>query len=537
MSQSTGIAEDGVAEANFTQRVLVLLMVMLGTTIYTSSILIASALLPKMQGALAATQDEVSWTMTFNIVATAVATPMTGWLADRFGRRTTMVWCSAIFAIATLFCGFSTSLWEMIIWRVIQGAAGAPLVPLGQTILLDTFPRRQHNTIIGVYGMANMIGPILGPTVGGEISELYGWRWGFWMIVPVAVMTAIGFALVLKKREPEGNAHLDWTGFLTLSLAIGGAQLVLSRGQRLDWFDSVEIVAVTFIACVSFYMFVVQCLTAQRPFIRLRLLSDRNYALGLMCVLFFGMLNFASIVLLPPLLQQHAGFPDNEIGLVIAWRGLGTAAGFLVAMIAGRLDPRSVMLFGVVVQTVTGYQLIGFSLDIDHVGLALNLFFQGMSIGIIWVPMTVATFWTLDPKYRAEAMAMFHLLRNFGSSLFISIAVAEIVRTSSANYARLTEFTSVYNPVWSYPWATGSWSIESVGSAASFGREINRQATLIGYTNAFVLYTVVSAMMLPLVLLFRLPRAPAAEPGNSSEEQASSTADVKANREAEPQRA
>ncbi|MEM9030427.1 MAG: MFS transporter, partial [Pseudomonadota bacterium] len=293
MTSAAATHSDDSYDSSLTHRLLILVMVILGTTIYASSILIASALLPKMQGALAATQDEVSWTMTFNIVATAVATPMTGWLADRFGRRNVMVWCAAIFAIATLFCGLSTSLWEMIGWRIIQGAAGAPLVPLGQTILMDAYPRRQHNMIIAIYGMANMIGPILGPTVGGEISELYGWRWGFWIIVPVATITAIGFALVLDRDVPEARARLDWTGFLSLSIAIGGAQLVFSRGQRLDWFDATEIVAVTFLAATAFYMFVIHSLTAERPFIRLRLLRDQNYAIGLLLVLLFGMLNFA----------------------------------------------------------------------------------------------------------------------------------------------------------------------------------------------------------------------------------------------------
>ena len=508
MATATAVIDDGAPNTTLTERMLILLMVMLGTTIYTSSILIASALLPKMQGALAATQDEVSWTMTFNIVATAVATPMTGWLSDRFGRRNTMVWCASIFAISSLFCGLSTSLTEMIFWRVIQGAAGAPLVPLGQTILMDTFPRRQHNTVIGIYGMANMIGPILGPTVGGEVSELYGWRWGFWMIVPVAVVTAIGYALVLKPRlDRPDPPRLDWTGFLTLSIAVGGAQLVFSRGQRLDWFDSYEIVAVTFLASVAFYMFIVQSLTAERPFVRLRLLTDRNYAVGLLLVTLFGMLNFAPVVLFPPLLQQQAGFPDDAIGTFIAWRGAGAAFGFLLAMVLGRFDPRGVMLMGVVLQTAAGYQLIGFGLDIDRNMLHANMFAQGISVGLTWVPMTVVTFWTLDSKFRAEGMAMFHLLRNFGSSLFISIAVAEIVRTASANYARLSEYTSLYHRPWNLPWSTGNWSVESAEQAARFGNEINRQALLIGYNNAFVLFTIVSALMIPLVLLPRLPKS------------------------------
>lgn len=498
-------APDAAQTYTFGQRLAVLLFVMLGTTIYTASILISSTLLPKMQGALAATADEISWTMTFNIVATAVATPMTGWLADRFGRRNTMIWCAAVFTVATLACGLSSSLETLIFWRIVQGAAGAPLVPLGQTILLDTYPRHQHNTIIAIYGMANMIGPVLGPTIGGEISEAYGWRWGFFMVVPVAAITAVGYMFVLRRDMPDGRAGLDWTGFLTLSAAIAGAQLVMSRGQRLDWFDSTEITIATLVSVLALYVFVVHSLTAERPFIRLSLLRDRNYAVGLHLVLLFGMLNFAPIVLLPSLLQQQANFPDTTIGMMIGWRGSGAAVGFFLAMLLGKVDPRIVLFVGCVIQALSGYWLVGFGMNIDQTALALNLGLQGLSVGLSWVPMTVLTFWTLDPRYRAEGMSMFHLLRNFGSSLFISIAVAEIVRTGGVNYARLTEFVSPFNRAWDLPLSSGGWSVETAAGLARFAIEVNRQATLIGYTNAFALFTVVACAMIPLVFLARLP--------------------------------
>ena len=497
---------DDEPNLSFTQRIAIMLLVMLGTTIYTASILISSTLLPKMQGALSATPDEISWTMTFNIVATAVITPMSGWLADRFGRRNTMFWCAVTFSVSTFFCGVATSLEELILWRVVQGAAGAPLVPLGQAILMDSFPRRQHNTVIAIYGMANMIGPVLGPTLGGEISEAFGWRWGFWMIVPVAVLTSIGYWFVLKHDAPEGKTRLDWTGFLTLSIAIAGAQIVMSRGQRLDWFESTEVVATTILAGLAFYLFVVHSLTAERPFIRLYLLKDRNYALGLTLVLLFGMLNFAPIVLLPPFLQQQANFPDTTIGMLVGYRGIGAAVGFFMAMLLGKFDPRGVMLVACFLQALSGYWLINFSLDVNQTDLAMALALQGLSIGLCWVPMTVVSFWTLDAKYRPEGLSMFHLLRNFGSSLFISISVAEIVRTTGTNYARLTEHVSFYNRAWELPWSTGAWSIETAAQMARFSREITRQAVLIGHVNAFVLFTVVAAAMIPLVLLARLPK-------------------------------
>ena len=489
------------------QRVVLLIVLVSSTTIYSASVLISSALLPQLQGALSATQDEISWVMTFNIVATAVATPAAGWLADRFGRRATMTWCALVFSIATFMCGASNSLEELIGWRILQGAAGAPLVPLGQTILLDSFPRRQHSTVISIYGMANMIGPSIGPMFAGQIAESLGWRWGFWMVLPVAALSVVGNWLVLPREENLRPARLDWLGFLSLSAGIAAAQLVFSRGQRLDWFDSSEIIIATLVAGLALYIFCVHSLTADRPFVRLKLLADRNYSLGLVLVTLFGMLNFATVVLMPPLLQQHAGYPDSAIGEIVGFRGLGSGIGFLLAMPMARLDPRISLGLGSLMQAACGVWMMSFDLNVDMNTLLLSNIVQGMSIGVSWVPLTVITFWTLAPEYRGEAMSMFHLLRNFGSSLFISIAVAEIVRTTAANTARLGEHLTPYNRVFDMPWAMGAWSVDAAPALAKLSNEIARQSILIGYMNAWVLYTVVAIASLPLCMLARLPKS------------------------------
>jgi DHA2 family multidrug resistance protein len=487
-------------------RLLVLFAVIGATTIYSSSILISSALLPKLQGAMGATQDEVSWTMTFNIIATAVVTPMTGWLSERFGRRNTMVWGAAVFGISTFFCGSASGLEELIFWRIIQGGAGAPLIPLGQAVLLDAYPRRQHNFIMAIFGMANMIGPSIGPTLAGEVSEAFGWRWAFWMIVPVAIGTVLLCRLAVPTRAEREEPRLDWSGFLTLSIAIICVQLIFSRGQRLDWFASTEIVATTFLAAVAFYMFLVHSLTVPRPFVRLSLFNDRNYALGMVLVFIFGMLNFAPVVLLPPLLQNHAGYPDTAIGVFIGWRGFGTLIGFFIAMLTARIDPRIMMMTGFLLQGFGGYQMMQFDLNVDETSLAIWSVVQGSGIGVTWVPMTIVTFYTLRQELRAEGMSMYHLVRNFGSSLFISIAVAEIVRATGSNYARMVETVSPYNKVWDMPWASGAWSIDSIEGLAKFSREITRQAVLIGNNNAFGMFVVVAFAAIPLCLLARLPK-------------------------------
>lgn len=498
--------DDAVYDLSPAGRVMVLFAVISATTIYSSSILISSALLPKLQGAMGATQDEVSWTMTFNIVATAVVTPMTGWISERFGRRNTMVWCAVIFGVSTFFCGASSSLTELVFWRIIQGGAGAPLIPLGQAVLLDAYPRRQHNFIMAIFGMANMIGPSLGPNLAGEVSEALSWRWAFWMIVPVAVLTVVLCQFAIPTRAKRHSTRLDWSGFITLSIAIICVQLIFSRGQKLDWFDSTEIIVATFLSIITFYMFIVHCMTAKQPFVRLSLFRDRNYSLGMMLVFIFGMLNFAPVVLLPPLLQNHAGYPDTAIGLFIGWRGFGTLLGFFVAMLTARIDARLMMMLGFFLQGYGGYQMMQFDLNVDQTSLAIWSIVQGAGIGVTWVPMTLVTFSTLPPETRAEAMAMYHLLRNFGSSLFISIAVAEIVRATGNNYARMVEYASPYNKVWGMPGGSGAWSIETIEGMAKFSNEITRQAVMLGNVNAFLMYSLIAFTAIPLCLFARMPK-------------------------------
>jgi DHA2 family multidrug resistance protein len=489
------------AEPSVARRVLILVMVVLGSTLYSTTLLIASTLLPQMQGTMSATQDEIAWAMTFNILATAVATPMTGWLATRFGRRETMTWSVLLFTVMTFLCGQAESLETLILWRVLQGALGAPVIPLSQTILLDAFPKRQQGLVTSIFGMAVVIGPVIGPTLGGLLSELYSWRWAFYMIVPVGLISFVGLRLTLQPDRPTGRAALDWTGFLSLSVAIACVQLVLSRGQRLDWFESTEIILETFTAAVAFWIFLAHSLTARNPFLNLRLLLDRNYALGLVLVLIYGMLNFTPMVLLPPLLQQHAGFPDALIGEVIAARGVGATIGFFLAIFIGRMDPRIGMVFGFALQAISGWWLMQIDLNVDMATLMANSLVQGIAIGVIWVPLTLATFANISAANLAEATAVYHLLRNIGSSFFISICVAEIVRSTSTNYARLVELLNPYNRVLELPAVIGAWEIDSLQGLAKLSKEVGRQAAMLGYINAFGLYTIASALAVPLILL------------------------------------
>jgi DHA2 family multidrug resistance protein len=351
--------------------------------------------------------------------------------------------------------------------------------------------------------MANTAGPILGPMLAGILSDYYGWRWGFYMIVPAALLATIGTRLILPSDDQRRPTSLDWTGFLSLSIAIAAMQIILARGQRLDWFESTEIIVATFVGIVAFYVFIAHSLTARAPFLNLRILLDRNFALGLLLVGMFGMVNFTPMVLLPPLLQAHLGYTDRLIGIMVGWRGIGVAAGFFLVMMMGRLDPRITMVIGFGVQILSGLWLMAITLEADFATFALNAFLQGTAVGLIWAPIATTAFWTLPAEQRAEATSVFHLTRNIASSFFISICVAEVVRATGANYSRLVENVTPFSrPLLLGP-AMGGWNVETLSGFAALSKEINRQAALIAYTNVFFIYTMISLSAIPVALLVR----------------------------------
>lgn len=486
------------------RRGAILVSNMFTVTLYFTTILVVSTVLPQIQGAMSATPDEVSWIVTFNILAIAIATPMTGWLVARFGRRNTMCTCVAGFIGSTLMCGLAPSLDSLIFWRIAQGAIGAPTVPLAQSILLDIYPKERHRFVMGINGMGTILGPIIGPAVAGQIAEDLGWRWAFFMLVPVSLISFTGLFFLLPRDRNAGKVRLDWIGFLSLSTAIGCLQYILARGPRLDWLESRELVIATWVGVLAFWIFLGHSLTArEKPFLDLRLLTNRNLVLGFIVVSVFGMLAFTPMVVLPTLLRQHVGYPDALVGWVIGSRGVGGLIGFFAAMWIERLDPRLSMATGFLLLAFCGLWLTHINLDVTPWELALNGMVQGMCIGIVFVPLSIITFSDLDPKLRPEALGIFHLLRNISSSLFISITVAEIVASTGTNYSRLVEEISPFNHVLQLPWVVGAWDVETTAGLARIGREITRQASLIAYVNGFGLFTIVAACAIPFALLFK----------------------------------
>ena len=482
---------------------LILLMVQLSNLLFGMTITLANVVLPEVRGTLSATQDEISWVITLNLVATAIATPLTGWLSSRLGWRTLMLAAVTGFTISSFLCGLANSLEALILFRVGQGLFGAPIMPMGQAILLASFPRHLHATALVIWGIGAVFGPVLGPVLGAMATEAYNWRAAFFMIVPpgLAAITCVWFAL--SDRTERTWTRFDWAGFLTLSVAILAAQLIMDRGQRMDWFDAREIVVLAVIGVVSFWMFVVHCLTATHPFLNPRLLQDRNFSIGITIAFVMGMLSFTTLTLFPSLLHDLRGYPDSVIGSLLAARGIGNWLAFLVIVPFTRVAPRLAIACGLALQAIAGLAMAQFDINLTFFDVFWTNMLQGFGQSIAFTPMTIMAFATLPPHLITEGSAIFTLLRNFGSSLFISLTVLVLLRSTAVNYARMTEFISPFNKVLAFPELPAQWNLDTATGLLRVSNEIQRQAAMIGYINAFYLMGFVAAVAVPLAWMLR----------------------------------
>ena len=499
MTVQTSIAEDRTTLLHW----MILATVTLSSTLYGMSITIANIALPQLQGALGATQDQIAWTVTFNIVGTAIVTPMTGWLTLRFGRRRLMLCAVLGFAIASLLCGRATNLQELVFYRICQGAFGAPLVPLSQAIILDVFPSRKHSFATAVWGMGVVFGPVIGPTVGGYVSEAYDWRWVFYIIGPFSVLAFFGSWLYIRDNRFDPKSRLDWTGFISLSIALAALQLLLDRGNRLDWFDSTEILIEAAVALICFHIFVSHILTSPNPYLNPRLMQDRNYALGVILVFLYGMLNFTPMVLFPTMLQSLRGYPDSIIGLLLAVRGIGALLGNFLVVWINRFDPRIGLALGFAAQAGSCLFLAQFDINMTTSDVAWASFIQGFGVGLAWVPLTIIMFSGIDPKDVPEGASVLHLLRNIGSSIYISLTVTLIIRSTTTNYMAMSSAINPFNELLAFPSTMGQWDIGSLEGLSRLSGEIERQASMIGYLNAFYLLAITGFASIPLIFLVR----------------------------------
>lgn len=483
---------------------MITISVMLATIMQVLDTTIANVALPHMQGSLSATQDQITWVLTSYIVASAIMTLPTGWLAGRFGRKKVLLIAIAGFTVASALCGLATSIGEMVIFRLAQGAFGAALVPISQAVLLDINPKEKHGSAMALWGVGIMIGPILGPTLGGYLTEYYNWRWVFYINLPVGILSLMGVSAFLSETDRH-DRPFDMFGFLTLSLTIGGIQLILDHGQQDDWFESIEIIIFSGIVAGMFWMFVVHTRYAAHPFLSMEMLLDRNFVTALVFIFFVGIILLATLALLPPFMQNLMGYPVMDVGLLMAPRGLGTMISMIiVGKTSGRIDPRPLIFLGLVLTAISLWEMTQFGTFVPAAWIVRSGFTQGMGLGFIFVPLSTIAFATLNSKYRTEAAGLFSLTRNLGSSIGVSIVIALLGKSIQTNHSYLAESITPFNT----GLATHFMPQTIQGSTAALGllnAEINRQAATIGYINDFFIMMWIVILVMPMVLLLRNP--------------------------------
>ncbi|MGD9601804.1 MAG: DHA2 family efflux MFS transporter permease subunit [Gammaproteobacteria bacterium] len=491
------------------ERGLITVSIMLATIMQAIDTTIANVALPHMQGSLSATQDQISWVLTSYIVAAAIMTPPTGVLAARLGRKRLFAIMVTGFTIASMLSGAATSLVEIVLYRLLQGAFGAGLVPLSQAVLLDTYPREKHGSAMAMWGVGVMVGPILGPTLGGYLTEVYNWRWVFYINLPVGILALLGI-LAFVPETARDRRRFDFFGFALLSLAIGALQMMLDRGESQDWFASTEIVVEAVLAGLFLYMFLVHMFTAREPFLEPGLFRDRNLAVGLFLIFMVGVVLLATLALLPPFLQNLMGFPVLITGYVLAPRGIGTMiAMVLVGRLIGKLDTRLLILLGIGLTALSLWEMSGFTTEVPVSTIVWTGIIQGLGLGFIFVPLSTLTFSTLAPHYRNEGTAMFSLMRNIGSSIGISIVVTLLARNTQVNHAGIADVMTPFRATLQQPWLPQVWNWHTASGLVALNSEVTRQAATIAYLNDFIFMMWVTLLSAPLLLLLRKPRAPA----------------------------
>jgi MFS transporter, DHA2 family, multidrug resistance protein len=488
-----------------TTRTLITVPTMVASTMVAVDITIANVALPHMQASLSASMDQILWVLTSYIVAGAIATPLGGWLAVRFGRKPIMLLSIAGFTFASALCGLSTNIAMIVAARILQGVCGAALVPLSQAILLDINPPENHAKAMAIFAMGAMVGPIFGPTMGGYLTDNISWRWVFFINVPVGIAAFAGIAIFMPENRPSGKVRFDVFGFLTISMAIAAIQLFMDRGEQADWFDSTEIIvyAVTFFAAI--YLFAVHTATARDSFIRPKMFADRNFTLGVICSFMVGMVIMGSNPLMVVMTQSLYGHTALQTGVIGLPRAIGSiVSSLLVIRLVKRYDARYVLIAGILLSAWATYLYASLNLYSDDGALLFANLIQGFGSGLLFVPLSLMVFATLPAHLRDEGSAMYSLIRSIGNSIGISVLQYNLVHYTLFAKARLGENIH-YGNVMLELGRPGT-DVYSADGLRQLAGEVDRQAAMIGYVEVYTLCVALTVIIIPLVLLFSLPK-------------------------------
>ncbi len=488
---------------------MITLAVMSSTLIQVLDTTIVNVALPHMQGELGTTSDQVSWVLTSYLISAAICMPLTGYFADTLGRKRFLLICIAGFVLASALCGVSQNLTQIVLFRLLQGIFGAALVPLSQAIMADAYPPEERGRAMAIWGMGVMVGPVLGPTLGGWLTEIASWRWTFYINVPVGALSlflASQFVPDTRKRE----RRMDWNGFGMLAIGIAGLQYMLDRGNQQDWFDAFDIrtsavLAVVGIACFAAYSFRM----GEKAVFDIRIFRDRNFAMSCLIMATMGLGMFGGLVLQPILLEGLLGYPIVTTGIVMAPRGIATAITMmLVGRLVGIVDARLLVLIGIGFSVVGSWMMTFYSLDITTWNIVLPAFIQGIGLGLIFVPLSTVAYATMDRSRMAEAAGIYSLVRTIGSAIGISIATTVLTHQTQVIWNELGAHINVYRD------AVGEYLRQlhlaptDPRGLALLAQQVAQQSQMGAMLDVFKLITVSYFFMLPLLLLLRRPKRP-----------------------------
>ncbi|MBS0386103.1 MAG: DHA2 family efflux MFS transporter permease subunit [Proteobacteria bacterium] len=490
---------------------MIVASVMLATILTALDATIANVALPHMAGSVSASQEQIAWVLTSYIVASAICTPITGWLSARFGRKRLLVIAVTGFVAASALCGAAQNLPQIVLFRVAQGAFAAPLIPMSQALILDIFTLSERGPAMAIWGVGVMVAPIVGPVLGGWLTDSLSWRWVFYINLPVGVLCLLGIMTFIPDTEPDRGRKFDIVGFSLLALAIAAVQLMFDRGQSQGWLDSGEIIAEACIAFLALWFSLVHSFTSAKPFLPLSIFTARNFSTASILGVMVGVVILSVSALLPTMLQSEYGYSVLQAGMLTAPRGFGSIASMLVVgRLIGRVDTRILLIVGQGIFAASFFHMSLFTLDTSAFEVIANGVFQGLGTGLVFLPLTTMAFATLAPETRGDATSFYTLMRNLGGSAGISIMFAMLVNFAAAARVQLVDPYSPENAMIqpnTLPWPM---SITDPTGVVVLSAQVDHQASMLAYTQVFHLMFMVTLAMMPLVMLMRVPKeAPA----------------------------
>jgi len=424
----------------------VLIGSMAGVLMQALDTTIANVALPYMEGSLAASRDQITWVLTSYIIAAAIMTAPVGWMAARFGKKALFITSLAGFTLASMACGAAQSLDQMVLFRLIQGIFGAALGPLSQAVMMDMYPPEERGKVMAIWGMGVMLGPILGPTLGGFLTDAYSWRWVFYINVPFGIAAVAALTIFFKDTHKDASLKFDWAGFAFLGVALAALQLMLDRGTDKGWFSSPEIVIEAVVGGTALYLFLVHMFTAEKPFIPREIFKDRNFLSGVVLMFVMGLVLLASSALLSPYLQNLSGYSVTTTGLLMVPRGLGTMFAMMFASrLAMKMDPRLLMTAGTLLLVWSFWDMTGWNPNVSITQLSIVTFIQGVGMGLFFMPMNLVAFATLAPRLRTDGTGLTNLTRNIGSAVGVSITTTVLASSVQTIHSQLSGYASPFN--------------------------------------------------------------------------------------------